>query len=134
MKKRLFPFVIVVGVFSIYSCKTKIQAFTLQRDLVQCDTCQYKNFKLKPGVDKAISILNGSFLQYTVLQGDIGATTEIRYIQQGNHLIVDTMDVYKRNKFQGYSNEILGETIIYTADSLTSPALNEKYNRVKRRK
>ena len=133
MKTLLTSFLFIVLTF-FYSCTSKIQAFSLQRQLVRCDTCQYKNFRLEPGADKTISILNDSLLQYTVLLGHIGATTKIRYIREDNNLKVDTIDIYKRNKFQGYTNEIFGETIIYNRDSLIIPAFNEIYFVVKKKR
>jgi hypothetical protein len=133
MKTLLISFLFIALTF-FYSCSSKIQAFSLQGQLVRCDTCQYKNFRLEPGANKTISILNDTLLQYSVLLGHIGATTKIKYIREVNNLKVDTLDIYKRNKFQGYANEIFGETIIYNKDSLFIPAFNEVYLVVKKKR
>ncbi len=76
---------------------------------------------------KSIVIVSDSTLNYTVLLGDIGASTTIKYELNNGLLKIDTIDIYNRKSFQGYTNEIFGYEFQYSNDSLIDKKNGEKY-------
>ena len=78
---------------------------------------------------KSIVIVSDSTLNYTVLLGDIGASTTIKYKIENQLLKVDSIDIYNRKSFQGYTNEIFGYKFKYSNDSLIDKMNGEKYYR-----
>ncbi|MDX1830512.1 MAG: hypothetical protein R3342_13310 [Lutibacter sp.] len=80
---------------------------------------------------KSIVIVSDSTLNYTVLLGDIGASTTIKYDLRNGLLKIDSVDIYNRKSFQGYTNEIFGYEFKYSNDSLIDQKNGEKYYRTK---
>ena len=76
---------------------------------------------------KSIVIVSDSTLNYTVLLGDFGASTTIKYELKNEILKIDTVDIYNRKSFQGYTNEIFGYEFKYSNDSLIDKMNGEKY-------
>ena len=81
----------------------------------------------KSYINKSIVIVSDSTLNYTVLLGDIGASTTIRYKIENELLKVDSVDIYNRKSFQGYTDEIFGVYFHYAKDSLTNKRNGQKY-------
>ena len=58
---------------------------------------------------------------------DYGASTTIKYKIENDVMRIDTVDIYNRNSFQNYTEEIFGLNFHYSKDSLTDIRNGKKY-------
>ena len=80
---------------------------------------------------QSIVIVNDSTLNYTVMIHDYGASTTIKYKIENDVMRIDTVDIYNRNSFQNYTEEIFGLNFQYSKDSLTDIRNGKKYYSLK---
>ncbi|QNK78297.1 hypothetical protein H7F37_04210 [Winogradskyella sp. PAMC22761] len=83
--------------------------------------------KIRTTMRRSIVIVSDSTLNYNVMIHDFGASTTIKYKLENELLKIDTVDIYNRNSFQNYAEEIFGLTYKYSKDSLTDIRNGQKY-------
>lgn len=123
--KRLSVISIVICLAMI-SCSKHIQPF---RYVPQVDSL-YSLTKLdsiKIYTIKSIILTSDTSLNYSILLGGLGISTTINYQTIDTLLVVDSIDIYNRDSFQDYTNEIFSHEFIYTKDSLVDLINGEKY-------
>ena len=76
---------------------------------------------------KSIILINDTTLNYSIKVGGIGSATTIRYKIKDSVLIIDSVDIYERNSFQEFTDEVFNHKFKYSKDSLIDLNNNEKY-------
>jgi hypothetical protein len=131
-KMRLKNFVIRVSVilivicFVMISCSKHIQPY---RYVPQVESL-YSLTKLdsnKINTRKSIILTSDTSLNYSILLGGIGILTTINYKTIDKLIVVDSIDIYNRDSFQDFTNEIFNHKFIYSKDSLVDLINDEKY-------
>lgn len=125
---KIFPLLVLLA---LISCKTRhpVRSYVFDRGI------KFENVNGTPKpfpksyLNKSISLINDSILNYTTVLGDVGSLTIIRYKIENQFLIIDSLDVYnKRPSFQAYGDEgIFGDRFHYTNDSLVNIRNGDRY-------
>ena len=118
---------IIIGL--IFSCKSNygVQTYVFDNGLEFEKVNGIDKPKIRTTMRRSIVIVTDSTLNYTVMIHDFGASTTIKYKLENELLKIDTVDIYNRNSFQNYAEEIFGLTYKYSKDSLTDIRNGQKY-------
>lgn len=76
---------------------------------------------------KSIIITSDTTLNYSILLGGIGTSTTIKYKTIDKLIITDSIDVYNRDSFQNFTNEIFNRKFIHSKDSLVDLTNGDMY-------
>ena len=111
----------------IASCKTnyKIQAYSLDRNLKFCDSCETRKVWAESDAKKSIVLVSDSTLNYSIIYGHIGSSTKIKYRISNDTLILEPKDIYGKELKTEKSN--FSNVYLYSTDSLISLQNNERY-------
>ena len=114
-------FLIVCSV--IFSCKmqSRIFGYRYVPSPPTCDTCQISNLK------KSILITNDSTLIFGVVFGGLGVSTTINYSMIGNTIITDTVDINGDKSYSEYLDEIFGNKLSFSRDSIINERTKERF-------
>ena len=123
--KTIIPLLILLGI--IASCKTnyKIQAYSLDRQLQYCDSCETRKVWAESDAKKSIILVSDSTLNYSIIYGHIGSSTKIKYRISNDSLILESKDIYGNELKTDNLN--FSNVYLYSTDSLISLQNNEKY-------
>jgi len=129
MKKSIEIITILILIGILISCKSnyRYRAYEFDRGIEWKIIDGIKKPFPKTYVKKSIVFISDSTLNYNIQYGGIGASTTIKYKIDNNSLIIDTVDIYNRKSFQGFTNEIFGVKIQYSNDSLIDKKHLQKY-------
>ena len=134
MKNLNIAFILIIIGLS-FACKSNFgfQTYVFENGLKLEKTNGIDKQKFRTTMRRSIVIVSDSTLNYTVMIHDFGASTTIKYKLENELLKIDTVDIYNRNSFQNYAEEIFGLTYQYSKDSLTDIRNGEKYYSPKRK-
>jgi hypothetical protein len=123
--KIIIPLLSLIGI--IASCKTnyKIQAYSLDRQLQFCDSCETRKVWAESNAKKSIILISDSTLNYSIIYGHIGSSTKIKYRISNDSLILEPKDIYGKELKTKKSN--FSNVYLYSTDSLISLQNNERY-------
>ena len=83
--------------------------------------CQISNLK------KSILITNDSTLIFGVVFGGLGVSTTINYSRIGNTIITDTVDINGDKSYSEYLDEIFGNKLSFSRDSIINERTKERF-------
>lgn len=116
-------------VLYLYSCNTyRIQSYVYDRGLYYKKVNGMMKPYTKSDIAKSIVLISDTTLNYNIRYGGIGASTTIKYKIENQLLIIDTVDIYGRNSFQSYTDEVFGNIYSYSEGSLVNKKNGDKYN------
>ena len=122
---RVFVKCIVIC-FVLISCNRHIQTY---RYVPQVDSPYLLTNldSININTRKSITLTSDNTLKYSISLGGIGISTTINYKPFDTLLVVDSIDIYNRDFFQDYTNEIFNRSFIYSKDSLVDLINGDKY-------
>lgn len=128
MKKLNIVFILIIIGLN-FSCKSNygFQTYVFDNGLEFEKLDGIEKPKIRTTMRRSIVIVSDSTLNYTVMIHDFGASTTIKYKLENELLKIDSVDIYNRNSFQNYAEEIFGLTYKYSKDSLTDIRNGQKY-------
>ena len=128
MKKLNIVFILIIIGLN-FSCKSNygFQTYVFDNGLEFEKLDGIEKPKIRTTMRRSIVIVSDSTLNYTVMIHDFGASTTIKYKLENELLKIDSVDIYNRNSFQNYTEEIFGLTYKYSKDSLTDIRNGQKY-------
>jgi len=123
--KMIVPLLILFEI--IVSCKSnyKTQVYSLDRQIQFCDSCETRKVWAKSDAKKSIVLVSDSTLNYSIIYGHIGSSTQIKYKISNDSLILGSKDIYGKELKTDNSN--FSNTYLYSTDSLISLQNDERY-------
>ena len=112
--------------FVLISCNRHIQPYSYVPQVDSLNSLT-KVDSVKINTRKSIILTSDTSLNYSILLGGIGISTTINYQTIDNLLFVDSIDIYNRDSFQDYTNEIFNRKFIHSKDSLVDLTNGDLY-------
>jgi hypothetical protein len=118
--------IMIVMCFAMISCSKHIRPY---RYVPQVESLYSltKQDSIKINTRKSIIITSDTTLKYSISLGGIWIATTINYRTIDKLIVVDSIDIYNRDSFQDYTNEIFNREFIYSKDSLVDLINGEEY-------